>query len=71
MVKTGLIQKILQLVSHCGHCHPMSGCVMGDLMLLHPSAIEPYLRTLDLPALERILSCHDRCPYRQRVEMLL
>lgn len=59
--------KIASLVMFCAHCQPLSGCILSDLKGKKKHEIMRSLSVLTEDGLNRILSYHESCPYRDKV----
>lgn len=59
--------KIANLAMVCSHCHPLSGCILSDLKGKKKHEIMSCLSVLTEDGLNRILSYHESCPYRDKV----
>lgn len=58
---------IVNLVTNCKYCHPLSGCRFSDLKGKEKREIKSHLKGLSEKTFERIFSYHDSCPYRDRL----
>ena len=58
---------IVNLVANCKYCHPLSGCIFSDLKGKKKCEISSHLKGLNEKTLERIISYHDSCPYKDRL----
>jgi hypothetical protein len=62
-----LQNKIANLVLYCQHCHPLSGCILSNLKGKEKDEIFALLKDMGELNLERIISFHQCCPYRDRL----
>ena len=59
----------VNLVLNCSFCQPLSGCVLSNLKGKKKNEIKTYLHGLSEKNLDRIISYHECCPYRERLAM--
>ncbi len=60
---------IVNSVMNCNYCRPLSGCIVSDLKGKEKQEIKIHLNELSEKALDRIISYHECCPYRDRLAM--
>jgi len=58
---------IANCVLYCRFCHPMSGCILSDLKGKQKGEIYTRLKEMSEKALDRIISYHQSCPYREKL----
>ena len=63
----GKIDLIIKLARYCNFSHPQSGCVISDLKRMGTTELLTHLFTLNEGMVDRIVSYHEACPYRDRV----
>lgn len=61
------VAHIVNSVLYCSHCQPLSGCIISDLKGKKKADLQKDLSRMSKKTLERILSYHSTCPYRNRL----
>lgn len=65
MARHDQLIKIADLILSCSYCRPLTGCIMSDLKKHDRQGIIASLSVLTDKGLERLLSFHARCPFRE------
>lgn len=58
---------IANWVTNCAHCQPLSGCILSDLKGKEMQHIIASLNVLTEDVINRIISFHDCCLYRDKL----
>jgi hypothetical protein len=60
-------EMIARLAQYCHYSQPGSGCILSEMGGKSADELRTHLRSLDEKVIDRIISYHEACPYRDRV----